>query len=88
MSSIDNLDEFLSKEEQFPKLYKWFDEGFEEEQKKGGYAHKKKQSDKVAEHVTSSFVASPSPKSNLYSALPSKVRPPKFSENLIPNLLF
>ena len=47
MSGIDNLDEFLSKEEQFPKLYKWFDAGFEQEQKKAGYAHKKEQSDNL-----------------------------------------
>ena len=44
MSGINNLNKFLNKNEEFPKLYKWFDEGFEEIQKKGAYNYNKNQS--------------------------------------------
>jgi len=42
MSGIENLDEFINKDEKIPKLYKWFDTGFESIQKKGAYTFDKK----------------------------------------------
>ena len=40
-SGISDLDKYLNKNEKYPKLYKWFDVGFETEQKKAAYTYKK-----------------------------------------------
>ena len=41
MSGINDLDSHLKDGEKIPKLYKWFDVGFEHEQKKGSYNYTK-----------------------------------------------
>ncbi len=41
MSGINDLDEYLTQDEKIPKLYKWFDVGFDEDQKKGAYTYDK-----------------------------------------------
>ena len=43
MSNINDLDRFITSDEKFPKLYKWFDPGFEQLQKKGAYTNNKKE---------------------------------------------
>lgn len=43
VSGIDNLNDYLSEKEKYPFLNKWFDEGFDLEQKKGAYTYKKKE---------------------------------------------
>ena len=43
MSGIDSLNDYLSEKEKYPFLNKWFDEGFDMEQKKGAYTYKKKE---------------------------------------------
>jgi ADP-heptose:LPS heptosyltransferase len=44
MSNIKDLDKFINKNEKFPKLYKWFDVGFDNLQKKGAYTYDKQES--------------------------------------------
>ncbi len=46
MSGIADLDEFLSENEKIPFLTKWFDVGFDDEQKKAAYTYEKKESKK------------------------------------------
>ena len=41
MSGINDFNSFLSNDEKFPKLYKWFDPGFDQIQKKGAYNYHK-----------------------------------------------
>jgi len=41
MSGINDLDDYISIDEKKPKLYKWFDVGFDEDQKKGAYTYNK-----------------------------------------------
>ena len=41
MSGINDLDNFLTKNEKIPYLTKWFDSGFEDIQKKGAYTYDK-----------------------------------------------
>ena len=43
MSGINDLKEVLTEEELSPKLYQWFDVGFDSPQKKGSYTFKKKE---------------------------------------------
>ena len=44
MSGISNLDSEIDENEQIPSLTKWFDVGFEAEQKKAAYTYDKVQS--------------------------------------------
>ena len=44
MSNINDFNKFISNDEKFPMLYKWFDPGFEDLQKKGAYTYDKKES--------------------------------------------
>ena len=44
MSGINDLNKILTEDELYPKLYQWFDVGFDSTQKKGGYTFKKKES--------------------------------------------
>ena len=46
MSNIEDLYKFINEDEKFPQLYKWFDPGFENFQKKGAYTNSKKESKK------------------------------------------
>lgn len=46
MSGITDIDKYLSKNEKIPYLTKWFDTGFEDKQKKGGYTYDKVDSNK------------------------------------------
>lgn len=47
MSGIKDLDDYLFSDEKTPKLYKWFDVGFDEEQKKGAYTYDKIEANKL-----------------------------------------
>jgi len=44
MSGITDFNDILTNEEKIPYLYKWFDTGFEDEQKKAAYTYEKKNS--------------------------------------------
>ena len=46
MSGINNLDDLLVPNEKIPFLEKWFDVGFDDNQKKGAYTYNKIQSKK------------------------------------------
>jgi len=45
MSGINDLNQNLKNDEEYPLLNKWFDVGFDAPQKKGAYTYKKKQND-------------------------------------------
>lgn len=59
MSGIDNLDNFISKDEKQPKLYRWFDIGFDQTQKKGAYTYTKEETNNLNFKLSSSIAIWP-----------------------------
>ncbi len=47
MSGINDLDDYLTSDEKIPKLYKWFDVGYDIDQKKGAYTYNKIEAKKL-----------------------------------------